>query len=239
MKFYPLLLARAQAAVGALEQDPHASALLDGTMSIEQYGAFLTCVVQQVSLSSGMLEQASRGLERVGRPNLAALLGSKADEERGHHEWALDDAQHLGLSRAPVLAAPIHPAVAAYHAWWRHVVLVSPVGIVGVAFQLEYFAYSQASKTADNLVAHGVPETAVTFLRKHGEADQEHIAVLGSVLDEVEDAEDQEAILLSASVTASLYRGFCRAAPDRPAGACHVAHVGGVDALEASPESRR
>jgi hypothetical protein len=83
-----------------------------------------------------------------------------------------------------------------------------------VAFVLEWFGYARAGRAAQNLVRRSkIPDIAraVTFLEKHGEADEAHIRVLADALAEVTAPEEADAVLLAARVVAELYIGFFEA----------------------------
>jgi pyrroloquinoline quinone (PQQ) biosynthesis protein C len=200
-----------RASVHELENHPVGGKLVDGTISSEDYALYLTQVVQQVRCSGPMLKDAGRALARRGRGALATLFDVKSAEEDGHDAWALRDLSNLGVdARAVTDAAPSAP-VLAYVAWTRYAVEHEPLAIFGVAWTLEWFGSSRAGRAADNLVARGaIPgiESAVSFLRGHGDADTSHVEALAEALRDVRDPRDAEIVELSARLTARLYLGF-------------------------------
>jgi thiaminase len=209
---YPLLLDISRDSVRQLDEHPVAGRLIDGTIQVDSYKHYLAQVVHQVSGSAKMLREAGLRLRRSGAHGpLAKLLLLKSGEEDGHDRWALDDLQSLGVESAAALAIPACPAVRAYRAYTRHLCDAAPIGVLGVAFVLEWFGYSRATRAANNLVARSeIPgmANAVSFLRKHGDADQQHIRTLGEALRSVRLPQDCHQVLLAAQVVASLYADF-------------------------------
>ncbi|HEX3594564.1 MAG TPA: iron-containing redox enzyme family protein [Polyangiaceae bacterium] len=208
---YAALVDVSKEAVRRLDEHPVGGRLVRGNLPAPLYAAYLTHVVRQVRESAPMLADASRRLERRGRGTLAALLGTKASEEDGHDRWALDDLAVLGVTPEQVYASPAPAALNAYVAWTRYCAEQAPTAVLGLAWVLEWFGYARAGRAADNLVAHsGIPriESAVKFLRGHGEADRHHIEALAAGLWEITDAREAAGVVLSAQVTATLYTDF-------------------------------
>ncbi len=87
----------------------------------------------------------------------------------------------------------------------------SGAAFLGTAYVLEALSARRAPIAVQNILAKSrIPgiEGAVTFLQGHGEADQDHIAHLASVLRAFTDPEDVEAILRSAKSTARFFPEF-------------------------------
>jgi hypothetical protein len=208
---YRELLDIGKDAVRKLDGHPVGGQLVRGTLKAPLYAAYLTQVVRQVRVSGPMLAAASCGFERQGRERLARLFRAKSGEETGHDEWALDDLAMLGIAREAVEGAPSSPAVDAYLAWTNYCAARAPAAVLGIAWVLEWFGYTRAGRAADNLVAHGkIPriESAVSFLRGHGDADYHHICALACALGDLAGPDEVDAVLLSARVTAALYASF-------------------------------
>jgi pyrroloquinoline quinone (PQQ) biosynthesis protein C len=217
---YAALVDVAKDAVRKLDEHPVGGQLVRGTLPAPLYAEYLMQVVRQVRESSPMLEAASRRLQRQGRGALAALLDRKAGEEDGHDHWALADLEALGITGEQVDASAVPPALNAYIAWTRYCSEQAPTAVLGLAWMLEWFGYARAGRAADNLVAHsGIPriESAVKFLRGHGEADRHHVEALAAALWDIAGSDEAESVLLSASVTATLYISFFDPIPEEPA----------------------
>lgn len=199
-------------AVRRLDEHPLGGRLVRGTLTRREYVNYLAHVVDQVRDSGPLLQRASERLRSEHmHPRVAELFREKALEEDGHDAWALHDLAALGVSPEQVRNLPVSSAVHAYRAWLRYVSERSPIGVLGLAFVLEWLAHSRASRAAENLVQVGsIPnvQCAVRFLARHGEADAQHIRTLTEVLRDVHGREDVDSVLLSARVTTQLYLGF-------------------------------
>jgi pyrroloquinoline quinone (PQQ) biosynthesis protein C len=194
-----------------LDQHPVGRELVNGTLSKDQYVAYLTQVVHQVRHSAPMLARAAARLEQLGRQRLAQTFRRKAGEEDGHDAWALQDLSALGVSRNAALSTPCCSAVRAYSAWLGHCAESNPTAVLGLAFALEWLGSARAGQAAANLVRRapieGI-ESAVRFLSGHGDADDEHIRAFAEPLSEISDPDEVEAIVLSARLTSNLYLGM-------------------------------
>ncbi len=108
--------------------------------------------------------------------------------------------------------APRCAAVEAYVAWNRFTAEAgSPTAFLGTSYVLEALSASRAGVATRNLLKHStIPgiHRAVTFLRGHSNADEGHVAELTTLLGSLNDAEECEAILLSAHTTRALYPGL-------------------------------
>jgi pyrroloquinoline quinone (PQQ) biosynthesis protein C len=203
----------ARALVAELDAHPVARHLFEGSIDTDGYARYLVQTYHYVRWTTPLLAEAGQRLRQLGRlPALAELLLQKATEERGHEKWLLADLRNLGWSARRVEATALCPAVAAYLAWNRYTTRAGvPTAFLGTAYVLEFLAVRRAGRAVERLLAaNTIPNIhkAVTFLRGHGEADVGHVAELGAVLRCLTDREDQEALVLSARTTRSLYTGL-------------------------------
>lgn len=208
----------ARALMAWLDTHPRARSLFDGSIDAEGYAAYLVQTYHYVKWTTPLLALAGRRMKRLGRhPALAELLLQKASEETGHERWLLADLRNLGWSTEQVECTPLSPAVDAYVAWNRFTAEAgSPTAFLGTAYVLEALSVHRAGVAVEGLLARGaIPNIrkAVTFLRGHAGADGEHVEELAAVLRHLTDAEEQEAILLSARTTRVLYAGLFSEGP--------------------------
>lgn len=193
-----------------LDRHPVARALFDGTIGARDYAAYLQQTEHYVGVSAHLLRASGERLGATGRhPALARLLLAKADEERGHERWARADRRALGIDAAD--AGP-NLAVQAYVLGHRfQAEQGSGAAFLGTAYVLEALSARRAPAAAQNLLAGshiaGI-ERAVTFLRAHGEADQDHIGDLAAILRGFSEVAEVEAILHSARSTRLFFPGF-------------------------------
>jgi hypothetical protein len=196
--------------VDTLHEHPVARTLFDGTITAGHYAHYLEQTEHYVGVSDELLRgSGERLLATRKHASLAHLLLQKSEEEAGHDAWARDDRRAIGFADAdtgPGLA------VQAYIFTHRFEMKKgSGAAFLGTAYVLEALSARLAPIAVQNLLAKSrIPgiEGAVTFLRAHGEADQDHIAHLATVLRVFTDPAEIEAIVRSAKNTARFFPEF-------------------------------
>ena len=202
--------AEARGLVAAVDAQPDARRLLEGTLDQEGYVHYLVQTYHYARWSTPILAEAGHRLKRLGRlPDLAELLIQKGEEERGHERWLLADLKNLGCPAARVEASARSPAVDAYTGWNFFTSRSGvPTAALGTAYVLEYLSQTRAGLWAERLRTVGaIPNIhkAVTFLRNHGALDGDHVAEMARLLSPLTEPEDQGAILFSARVARIVY----------------------------------
>lgn len=184
---------------------------LAGGISREEYVAFLTQAFHHVRHTVPLLMAVGARL-----PDRLAWLRHEiihyTEEEEGHEQWILNDIEAAGGDRA--LAAKSMPGTAtdamvgyAYDTAMRR----NPVGFFGMVFVLEGTSVALALNAAEQIQRSlQLPARAMTYLRSHGQLDQEHIHHLAGILDRLERDEDQAAVTQCARVMFRLYGNVFR-----------------------------
>jgi long-chain acyl-CoA synthetase len=134
------------------------------------------------------------------------------DEEVGHEKWILADIANAGgdAERAR-LSKPAVPTAALVANAYDTVQRGNPIGFFGMVHVLEGTSVALALAAADRLQQSlGLPRNAFTYLRSHGELDQEHVQHLAKILDRLEEEADREAIVDCARGTFWLYAEMFR-----------------------------
>lgn len=129
-------------------------------------------------------------------------------EEYGHHHWIMDDIRTLGGK--PETLATRKPSV-----WCDALVgymyyiagTANPMGILGDTYVIEGLSQLFATQLAGNMKgALGIPDTAVSYLAKHGEADQGHMDEFRDMINAtVKREEDYQDILQVSRTEFALY----------------------------------
>lgn len=140
------------------------------------------------------------------------------EEEAGHEQWILNDIAHAGGDRAHAAAA--QPAIAtecmvayAYDTVARR----NPLGFFGMVYVLEGTSVALALHAADRIQQRlALPSRAFTYLRSHGQLDQEHVQHLAGILERLADPADRQAVLRCARTMFRLYGAVFRSL-ERPA----------------------
>lgn len=189
------------------------ASLLDGSADRDLYIGFLVQTRHYVARTYPTLVDAGKRMRALGRyPKLAALLEQKADEEHGHEVLIDNDFKALGADPAATMAAtgPNH-WIRTYNAWSAAMSTGQhPIGVLGSAYVLEALSIHRAKPMADGLRDAGKIDGiagAVSFLDLHAEADVAHVADMDAILNDIGDADEDEAILLTAQMTRTAYVG--------------------------------
>lgn len=184
---------------------------LSGQISREEYIAFLTQAFHHVRHTVPlMMAVGSRLPARLGwlRKEVAHYI----EEEEGHEQWILNDIAAAGGD--PVAAENSSPSAAtdamvgyAYDTAMRR----NPVGFFGMVFVLEGASVALALNAADKVQnSLQLPARAMTYLRSHGQLDQEHVQHLFGILNRLDDAGDRAAVIDCARVMFKLYGNVFR-----------------------------
>ncbi|RUO88825.1 heme oxygenase [Corallococcus sp. AB018] len=201
--------------VHELDATPGVRRLFEGRIRQDDYVDYLIQSYQYVRWSEGFFTESGERVHREGRnPALAELLFQKAHEERGHEQWLLKDLKALGWTEERVERAPICTAVRAYVEWNRFTTQSGvPTAFLGTAYVLEYLSVNRAPGSVDRLIAEsGIAniDKAVLFLKGHGAADGDHVADLETELRKLTSPAEQNALILSARTTRTLFPKFFR-----------------------------
>jgi len=131
-----------------------------------------------------------------------------AFEEYGHHRWIEDDlkAMKYDISRLETSkpSVPCDCLVAYMYYIAGH---ENPMGTIGDTYVIEGLSQMFATQLAGNIKGLlGVPDTAVSYLAKHGAADQGHMNEVRDLINaHVRREEDYEAIVQVSKVEFALY----------------------------------
>lgn len=170
-------------------------------------------------------------LMRLARERLPAdqawlrqALDDYIAEETGHEEWILDDIAAAGGDAAAVRRGTPRAATEAMVAYaYDYVGRVNPVGFFGMVFVLEGTSTQLATLGAEALMrALDLPRSCFRYLLSHGAVDLDHIRFLQSLVDRIEDAADQAAVIHMAKTIFVLFAEMFRSIPHRSEEA-HVA----------------
>lgn len=147
---------------------------------------------------------------------LRQAIGEYIEEEKGHHEWILNDIKACGADAGMVRAnqaqgrvgAPIELMVAyLYHQIDR----VNPMAFFGMVWVLEGTSVGVGGQVAalvkDKL---NLPDSAMSYLTSHSVLDQDHIQLFEGLMNQITDPLDQQAIIDSANMVFRLYGDMLR-----------------------------
>lgn len=179
---------------------------LSGTLPREQYLAFLEQAYHHVRHTVPLMMAVGARLE----PQydwLRREIFHYLEEEDGHDQWILNDIAAAGGDADAARRAAPAPATDAMVAYAYDVAMRrNPVGFFGMVFVLEGTSVALASRAADQIQASlELPARAVTYLRSHGELDQQHVQHLAGIFERLTAPADHAAVKRCALVIYRLY----------------------------------
>jgi pyrroloquinoline quinone (PQQ) biosynthesis protein C len=212
--FFETLIKATESEKQALFQVPQIRAALHGQISKATYLAYLEQAYHHVKHTVPLMMAAgSRLTER--NEFLREALVEYVKEEVGHQEWILNDIQHTGGDAArvrhdtPSEATEIMVAFA-----YDYVSRINPVGFFGMVFVLEGTSTQLATQAADTLQQTlGLSHQSVTYLSSHGELDVSHMQFFASLMNQISNPSDQQAIIHMAKRMFVLFANMFRSIP--------------------------
>jgi len=217
-QFHEVLASRTAAGREYLIGAPIIRRALAGQIERDEYIAFLTQAFHHVRHTVPlMMAVGSRLPTRLGW--LRKEIIHYTEEEEGHEQWILNDIEAAGgdaSAAARSLPSIAADAMVAYA--YDTAVRRNPVGFFGMVFVLEGASVALASNAADRVQASlQLPSRAMTYLRSHGQLDQQHVHDLYAILNRLEADEDRVAVERCAQVMFRLYGNIFRELDDQAA----------------------
>lgn len=146
---------------------------------------------------------------------LREAVAEYIEEETGHQEWILNDLAATGADAEATRngRASLPTDVMVAYAW-DTVLRRNPVGFFGMVLVLEGTSVAVATPAADCIQeCLGLPDQAFSYLRSHGNLDQEHIGFYESLVNRLDNERDRVAVQETAQVMYRLYGDVFRGLP--------------------------
>jgi len=213
LPFFERLACVTTPARGRLLQTPQIQAGLSGQISRDTYLAYLAQAYHHVRHTVPLMRLARSRL--TDRPRLIAALDDYIAEEEGHEHWILNDIAAAGGDPDRAVSEGPSSATAAMvdHAY-RVVGEGNAAGFFGMVFVLEGTSIALASSGADAVrTSLGLPAQAFTYLTSHGALDQDHMKFFEQLVNGLDDAADEAAIIAMANDMFELFRGVFAGIP--------------------------
>ena len=214
MNFYNHLLEQTATARQGLLATPIIQGALRGEVSLPSYLAFLREAFHHVRHTVPLL-QAMKAALPPRHAWLHGALDEYIEEEAGHDEWILDDIRACGSDAEAVRhGAPGHATEVMVAYAYDSIARGNPLGFFGMVHVLEGTSVSLALLAADAIQRPlALPDAAFSYLRSHGTLDQQHTAHFARLMDRIDDAQDQAAIVHGARAFYRLYGDVFRSLP--------------------------
>ncbi len=212
MSFHQRLLDQTASARADLQTIPIIQRALRGAIGRDDYTAFLGEAYHHVRHTVPLLMACGARLP-ARLEWLRSAVAEYIGEEIGHQEWILDDLEALGerrdtwSTREPLIETELMVAYA-YDAIARS----NPLSFFGMVLVLEGTSVALATQAADAIESNlGLPRSAFRYLRSHGHLDQAHTDFFRQLMDRLDRADDQAAVVHAALRFYRLYGDIFRA----------------------------
>lgn len=214
MSFYQRLIRDSAEARLSLLSAPIIVGAFAGRVSLPSYVAFLTEAYHHVRHTVPLL-RATRAALSPQHEWLVAPLTEYIEEERGHDEWILQDIAACGADAEAVRhGRPAHATEVMVAYAYDTIARRNPLGFFGMVHVLEGTSVALALQAADAIQRPlRLPDQAFRYLRSHGTLDQDHTAHFATLMDAVDDPQDQTDIVHAARAFYRLYGDVFRGLP--------------------------
>jgi len=220
MNFFDRLQTATACQRAVLLSAPIISKALAGAMTRGQYLAFLEQAYHHVKHTLPLLMATGARLPER-HEWLRWAVAEYIAEETGHQEWILNDIAACGGDKEAVRRSQPHLTTELMVSYaWDTIQRVNPLGFFGMVQVLEGTSAQVANTAADRIRdALSLPKEAFSYLYSHGSLDIKHMKFFESLMNRIDDAQDQAQIIHSAKVFYSLYGDIFRALGDTQADA--------------------
>lgn len=170
-----IILAEWERCFEALRQGEFFRKLAARSLTIDHYKAFLREEFHNTTVNPKIMAIFFSRLDSPDYGTAAKLL-KHAAMETGHNEMALNDLAALGEDVEAVRKARALPATEALAAFVIHEMeRRNPLAFLGYLYHMEAISERLAGGSSDLFGSMGIPESALSFLREHAEADLVHV----------------------------------------------------------------
>ena len=214
MKFFERLQNETAAGRTALQGVPQIADGMRGAISRESYLAYLEQAYHHVKHTLPLL-MASGSRIPPEKEWLRRALAHYIEEEVGHEDWILSDIRHAGGdAEAARMSVPSLPVELMTSYAYDLVVRRNPVGFLGMIYVLESTSIALASQAAEAIrKSLHLKKDCFSYLLSHGALDVTHMQFFENTVNQVNDPDDQQAVIHTARVIYHLFAEMFRAIP--------------------------
>ena len=211
MSFYLRLQKETESERQYLMSAPIISNCLEGNITLNDYVAFLQQAYHHVKHTTPLLMATGARLPE-SKEWLRDAVAEYIEEELGHQEWILNDIEACGFDKekarcsTPNLSTELMVSYA-----YDTVNRINPLGFFGMVNVLEGTSIKIADLAAGKIQeVLGLPASAFSYLRSHGALDQAHIKFYESLMNKIEDPDEQSQIIHASKAFYYLYGNIFR-----------------------------
>ncbi|MBV1932296.1 MAG: iron-containing redox enzyme family protein [Porticoccaceae bacterium] len=211
MSFYQQLQSQTEASRANLLSAPIIDRCLRGDIVMADYVAFLCQAYHHVKHTTPLLMATGARLPE-SKEWLRNAVAEYIEEELGHQEWILNDIAVCGYDKEKARVSKPNASAELMVAYaYDTINRVNPLGFFGMVLVLEGTSVRIAEQVANSMQkVTGLPDEAFSYLRSHGEVDQEHIKIFENLMNRMTEPEDQAQIIHSAQMFYQLYGNIFR-----------------------------
>lgn len=195
---------------------PVIRAIQEGRFELAGYTWFLTQAFHHVKHTVPLMMACGARLpDRLEFVRKA--LVEYIDEEYGHHEWILNDLEVCGADKEAIRQGMPDTSIELMVAYlYDQINRGNPAAFFGMVQVLEGTSIELATPLGEQIQKQlGLPDTAFSYLYSHGALDQEHFEFFRTLMDDITNADDQQAIIDSARMVYRLYGDMLHSIPVR------------------------
>ena len=214
MEFYEVIQQETINEREYLLSSPIITQCMQGIVSLESYIAFLTEAYQHVKHTVPLFMACGTRLpERLEW--LREAVAEYIEEEIGHQEWILNDLEACGVDKDTIRNSPpiLETELMVSYAY-DTVNRKNPVGLFGMVNVLEGTSIAMATNAASIIQKKlQLRKEAFSYLNSHGSLDMKHIEFYQSLMNKLDNKDDQSAVLHCTKAIYILYANIFRALP--------------------------
>ena len=197
-----------------LERTTAIERCLNGQVEMQTYQAFLIEAYHHVKHTVPLLMACGSRLP-VEKEWLRAAIAEYIEEENGHQEWILNDIKACGGDPEEYRYGMPNPATELMVAYaYDTIQRGNPVGFFGMVLVLEGTSVQLATHAAETMrESLNLPISAFSYLSSHGSLDISHMDFFRSLMNRLEDKDDQQAVIHMANMMYRLYGDVFRSIP--------------------------
>lgn len=214
MSFFDTLQQQTQAERDYLLAAPIFAEVMAGRISLDSYLAFLGQAYHHVKHTVPLLMACGARLpERLEW--LRGAIAEYIEEEYGHQEWILNDIRACGADAEAVRqATPNLPTELMVSYVYDRIARCNPASFFGMVHVLEGTSIALATQAAGIIQDRlQLPAQAFSYLTSHGSLDISHVEFFKTLMNRLDDADDQAAVIHTAKVVYRLYGDMFRSLP--------------------------
>lgn len=214
MNFFQQLQTQTTAEREYLLSSPIIQQAMVGQVSLNSYIAFLTQAYHHVKHTVPLLMACGARLpERLEW--LRQAIAEYIREEYGHQEWILNDLAACGADAEAVRHGdPALPTELMVSYVYDRIARHNPVSFFGMVNVLEGTSIALATQAAGIIQnTLQLPTKAFSYLNSHGSLDLEHMKLFEGLMNQLDHADDQAAVVHTARVVYRLYADLFRNLP--------------------------